>query len=121
MGKFLLCRVSSGFKFNLLAANGQVIATSEVYGSAAACRKGAESVRSCAATAPVEDLTEPGAKVPHPKFQLYQDKAGRYRFRLRSRNGKIIAASEGYATRSGCENGIQSLRDNAPAAQVEGP
>ena len=119
MSRFLLRRVDSGYKFDLFAPNGQTVASSEVYSSRAACRKGVESVRNCAAAAPVEDLTEPGGPVSNPKFQLYRDRAGQFRFRLRSRNGKIIAVSEGYQTRSGCENGIGSVRQNAPAAELE--
>ena len=119
MSKFLIRRIDTGCKFDLFATNGQTVATSEVYNSLAACRKGIDSVRKCAAYAPVEDLTEPGPAVSNPKFQLFRDKAGQYRFRLKARNGKIIAVSEGYQTRSGCENGIDSVRQNAPAADVE--
>ena len=119
MSRFLLRRVDSGYKFDLFASNGRTVASSEVYGTRSACRKGIESVRTTAAAAPVEDLTEPGGPVSNPKFQLFRDKAGQFRFRLRSRNGKIIAVSEGYQTRSGCENGIQSIRENAPEAELE--
>ena len=119
VSKFLLRRVDSGYKFDLYAANGQAVAASEVYNTRAACRKGAESVRKFAPSAPVEDLTEPGQTFPNPKFQLFQDRTGMFRFRLRSRNGKIIAVSDGYQTRAGCENGIQSVRENAPDAEVE--
>ena len=119
MSRFLIRRVASGYKFDLYAANGQTVAASEVYGTRAACRKGAESVRKSAVLAPVEDLTEPGPTVPNPKFQLFQDKTGQFRFRLRSRNGKIIAISDGYQTKAGCENGIRSVRENAPAAEWE--
>ena len=119
MSKFLIRRVASGYKFDLYAANGQSIASSEVYETRAACRKGVESVQKFAAPAPVEDLTEPEETFPNPKFQLFQDRTGLFRFRLRSRNGKIIAVSDGYQTRSGCENGIQSVRENAPDAEWE--
>lgn len=119
VSRFLIRRVSSGYKFDLYAANGQTVAASEVYGTRAACRKGVESVRKFALSAPVEDLTEPDQTFPNPKFQLFQDRTGLFRFRLRSRNGKIIAVSDGYQTRSGCENSIQSVRENAPAAEVE--
>ena len=119
MSKFLLRRVDSGYKFDLHAANGQAVASSEVYGTRAACRKGMESVRKAAPLAPVEDLTQPGPPVPNPKFQLYQDRSGQFRFRLRSRNGKIIAVSDDYLTRAGCENGIRSVRENAPDAEIE--
>ena len=48
------------------------------------------------------------------KFELYQDKAGEYRFRLKASNGEIIGASEGYKAKSGATNGIESVKTNAP-------
>lgn len=48
------------------------------------------------------------------KFELYQDKAGEYRFRLKAGNGEPILASEGYKQKSSAENGIESVRKNAP-------
>ena len=50
------------------------------------------------------------------KFELYKDKGGEYRFRLKSGNGEKILASEGYAAKSGAENGIESVRKNAADA-----
>ena len=47
------------------------------------------------------------------KFEIYQDKAGEYRFRLKAGNGENILASEGYKQKSGCENGIASVQKNA--------
>lgn len=118
MGKFVIRTVSTGIKFDLKAANGQRLLTSEVYSSNTACRKGIESVRSNAPAAPLEDLTaEKGRAIPNPKFQLYRDKSGAYRFRLTARNGKIIAVSETYTSRAGCLAGIESTRGNAPEAQ----
>ena len=119
MSKFLLRRIGSGYKFDLHAANGQAIAASEVYDTRNACRKGAESVRKAASGAPVEDLTGPAQSCSNPKFQLFQDKSGQFRFRLRSRNGKIILVSDAYQTKAGCENGIRSVRENAPDAELE--
>ncbi len=118
MGKFVIKEVATGFKFNLLATNGQVIATSEVYESLAACRNGCESVAKCAPEANLADLTE-GQDATNPKFELYQDKAGEYRFRLKARNGQIIAVSEGYTAKASCENGIESVRKNADGEIVE--
>ena len=119
MGKFVIRNVASGIKFDLKATNGQVIATSEVYESDAACNKGIESVKKNAPVANFEDQTAPEfEKVTHPKFELYQDKAGEFRFRLKARNGEIIATSEGYKTKDACENGIDSVRRNAPEAEV---
>lgn len=120
MSKFLIRAVASGIKFDLKAANGQTIATSETYTTEAACRRGIESVRRIAPDAAVEDRTEVGAcRLPHPKFEVYQDRAGAYRFRLKSANGRVVAVSEGYAAKSGCRGGIESVKKCAPQAPVE--
>jgi len=120
MGKFVIRAVNSGLKFDLHAANGQSILTSEVYTTEHACRKGIESVRKNAPMAKLEDLTEPDRKpVTNPKFELYIDKAGFYRFRLKARNGEIIAVSEVYSARAGCLNGIESVRKNAAESSLE--
>ena len=118
MGKFALKTTKTGWTFNLKADNGEVIAVSEVYSSKAACEKGIESVRVNAPIAQVEDQTA-GETVKNPKFEVYTDKAGEFRFRLKARNGENIAASEGYKAKSGCMNGIDSVRRNAPDAPVE--
>lgn len=119
MSKFVIRTVRSGLKFDLRAGNGQTILTSEVYTSEAACRKGIESVIRNASFAKLENQTEEGWKtVTNPKFQMYQDKAGQYRFRLRARNGEIIAISENYTAKAGCLNGIESVRKNAPEADI---
>lgn len=49
---------------------------------------------------------------------MYTDKAGEFRFRLKAKNGQIIATGEGYKAKSGCKNGIESIRKNAPDADV---
>ena len=119
MGKVVIRNVASGIKFDLKATNGQVIATSEVYTTAAACRNGIESVMKNAPIANVEDQTvENFEAVTHPKFEMYEDKGGEFRFRLKARNGEIIATSEGYKTKASCENGIDSVKKNAPEAEV---
>ena len=119
MGKFIIRATNTGFKFDLKAGNGEVIATSEVYESLAACKNGVESVIKNAPVAGVENQTVEGFEaVKHPKFEIYNDKAGEFRFRLKARNGQIIATSEGYVTKSSCENGIESVRKNAPEAEV---
>ena len=119
MGKFAVKTVKTGIKFDLKAGNGEVIASSEVYSSDAACRKGIESVRRNAVEAKLEDQTvEDFTKVTHPKFELYVDKAGEFRFRLKAKNGEIIAVSEGYKSKASCLNGIESVRRNAPEAEI---
>ena len=119
MGTFAVTTGKTGIKFDLKAGNGETIASSEVYSSTAACRKGIESVRRNAAEANFEDQTEEGfATAKHPKFELYADKAGEFRFRLKAKNGEIIAASEGYKSKASCLNGIESVRKNAPEAKI---
>ena len=119
MSKFVIREVPSGIKFDLRAANGQVIANSEVYAAKNVCLKGIQSVRKNAPIAKLEDQTEENfRKVTNPKFEMYKDKAGFFRFRLKARNGEIIAVSEGYSSRAACENGIESIRKNAPDAQI---
>lgn len=52
------------------------------------------------------------------KFEVYKDKAGEYRFRLKAGNGQVIAISEGYKSRTSCMNGIESVKKNAPTAAI---
>ncbi|MBQ1706044.1 MAG: YegP family protein [Clostridia bacterium] len=119
MGKFVMKRTKSGVKFNLKAGNGEIIATSEVYNSDASCKNGIESVRRNAPIAPVENQTVEGYQVEkHPKFEVYTDKAGEFRFRLKATNGQIIAVSESYKAMASCMNGIESVKKNAPDAPV---
>ena len=120
MGKFVIRETNTGIKFDLKAGNGEVIATSEVYSSEASCRKGIASVAKNAPVAAVEDQTKEGyAAEKHPKFEVYTDKAGEFRFRLKATNGQIIATSEGYKAMAGCLNGIESVKKNAPEAPIE--
>ena len=119
MSKFVIRTVASGIKFDLKATNGQVIATSEIYTSEAACRNGIESVIKNAPIAKLENQTEEGYEtVTNPKFEMYEDNAGEYRFRLKARNGEIIAVSEGYKAKASCLNGIESVAKNAPEAEI---
>ena len=93
MSKFVVKTVASGVKFDLKATNGQTILTSEVYTSEAACKRGIASVAKNAPLAAVEDQTVEGYAVQkHPKFEMYQDKGGEFRFRLKARNGEIVVA-----------------------------
>lgn len=119
MGKFVIRKTQTGFKFDLKAGNGEVIATSEVYNSEAACKNGVESVAKNAPVAAVENQTVEGYETEkHPKFEVYTDKAGEYRFRLKATNGQIIAVSEGYKAMAGCLNGIDSVKRNAVDAAI---
>ena len=119
MGKFVIRTVNSGIKFDLMATNGQVIATSEVYTTEAACRNGIDSIKKNAPVANVEDQPVENFEVmKHPKFEMYQDKSGEFRFRLKATNGQIIAVSEGYTVKANCLNGIESVQKNAVDAEI---
>lgn len=119
MGKFVIRTVKTGIMFNLKAGNGEVIATSEIYTTEAACRKGIASVIRNAPIAPVEDQTEEGfAKEKHPKFEVYLDKAGEYRYRLKATNGQIIAVGESYKSKNSVMNGIESVKKNAADGNI---
>ena len=82
MGKFVMkSTASGGFKFDLKAGNGEIIASSQTYKSEASCKAGIESVRNNC-TAAVEDQTVENFEVlKHPKYEVYTDKAGEFRFR----------------------------------------
>ena len=119
MGKFVIKNTKSGIKFDLKAGNGEIIATSEVYTTESACRAGIASVQKNAPVAAVENQTKEGFTVEkHPKFEIYNDKAGEFRFRLKATNGQIIAVSEGYKALSGCLNGIESVKKSSVDAQI---
>jgi len=60
-----------------------------------------------------------GERLPEPKFEIYKDAAGKFRFRLRAPNNEIIAVSEAYESKDACKNGIASIRRNAPKAVIE--
>ena len=119
MGKFIIKAAKDGVMFNLLAANKQVIATSESYKKESSCRQGIASVVKNAPVANLEDQTEEGFKtLANPKFELYTDKGGKFRSRLKARNGQIIAVSQGYAGKKSALNGIESVRKNAADSEI---
>lgn len=119
MGKFVVKKTNTGIKFDLKAANGQVIATSEVYSSRASMKNGIASVQKNAPIAPVENQTVEGyAAQKNPKFEIYKDKKGEFRFRLKATNGQIIAVGEGYTTLANCLNGVESVKKNAVDAEI---
>lgn len=120
MGKFVMKETANGgFKFDLKAGNGEIIASSQTYKSDKSCEAGIESVKKNA-LAHVEDQTVENFEVKkHPKYELYTDKAGEYRFRLKAANGENIVSSEGYKAKAGALNGIASIGKNAPDAPIE--
>ena len=115
MGKFAIKQTANGgLRFNLKAGNSEIIATSQVYKSLASCKKGIASVQKNAPVAPIENQTvENYTAEKWPKFEVYADKAGEFRFRLKASNGQIIAVSEGYKALKSCMNGIASVKKNA--------
>lgn len=126
MGKFVIKKTPTGaFNFSLYAANKEKIAvSSQVYSTKSACKKGMESIgknaAKCITENRVEDQTlkNPTAKTC-PKFEVYYDKAGLYRYRLIATNGESIAMSEeGYKSKSGVMNGIKSVSVNAVDAEI---
>ena len=121
MGKFVIkATKNGGYKFDLKATNGQVIASSQVYKALKSCKAGIASVVTNAVNAPEEDQTVEGfTKEKNPKFEIYKDKASEFRFRLKAKNGQIIATGEGYTTMKACKNGISSIRKNSVDAPIE--
>jgi len=106
MGKFeVKTRKNGEFQFNLKAGNGQVILSSEGYTTKANCLNGVDSVKQTAQ----EDN----------KFDRKTATNGKYYFNLKATNGQIIGSSEMYESASGMENGIESVKKNAPDATVE--
>jgi uncharacterized protein YegP (UPF0339 family) len=119
MGKFVVKETATGIMFNLKAGNGEIIATSEVYTSKSSCMNGIASVKRNSVLAGIEDQTVDGfEKIKNPKFEVYTDKKGEFRFRLKAGNGEIIATGESYKAKAGCMNGIESIKKNAPDAEI---
>jgi len=125
MGTFVIKKTNTGFNFYLLAANQQKIAvSSQVYTTKASCVNATKSIGKFAEKCIAEDrvvdttLKNPETKT-NPKFEIYFDKAGLYRYRLFASNGENIAISEeGYKSKSGCLNGIKSVSVNAKDAEI---
>lgn len=125
MGTFIIKKTPTGFNFHLIAANKQKIAVaSQVYTTKAACLNATKSIakfaEKCIAENRIEDntLQKPEAKTC-PKFEIYLDKKGEYRYRLYASNGENIAISEdGYKSKSGCINGMKSVSVNAKDATI---
>ena len=117
-GKFVISTAKNGeFTFNLKASNGEIIlAASETYTTRSACENGVASVKKNSGVH-VEDQTR-DEKQPNPKYELYKDKAGEFRFRLKAANGEIIGKSEGYKAKASAKKGIASIAKNAPDAAI---
>lgn len=106
MGKFEVYQdARSEYRFRLKASNGQKILASEGYTAKASCMNGIESVR----TNSQDDS----------KFDRKVSSNGKHYFNLKASNGQVIGTSEMYEGSSGMENGIESVKTNAPSAPVE--
>lgn len=118
MGMFTVQQVKAGFKFNLKAGNGQIIASSGVYHGLEDCLAAIERVKQCA-KAPVEDQTlSRVAPLPFPKFEVKHNERGAICFYLRDSAGIVLAHGKGYTAKRSCLAGIRSIAENAPDAPV---
>lgn len=105
-GKFEVYKDKAGeFRFRLKAANGQNILASEGYSAKAGCMNGIESVR--------KNSQDPD------RFVCKTSDSGKSSFTLTSTNGQVVGASQSYDSDSGCSNGMKSVADNAPGAEVD--
>ena len=120
MGKFEVKETKNGgFLFNLLASNGQVVATSQTYKTRKTLLNGIASVKKNAAIAQIEDQTaKEVVKQKNPKFEVYADKAGKPRFRLTAANGQTLIQSQGYANLKTALAGVASVQKNAPESEI---
>ncbi|MEG0912852.1 MAG: YegP family protein [Oscillospiraceae bacterium] len=119
MGKFVISDTKNGgYHFVLKAGNGEIIASGETYSSLDACKNGVASVRKNCGAAVEDQTVKSEESVKNPKFEIYQDKRGDFRFRLKAANGEIIATGEGYTAKSSCKNGIESVKKNAPDSEL---
>lgn len=102
------------FRFRLRAANNKIVAVSQGYESKTSCINGIKSVqKNCGSK--IEDKTMEAEKLPNPKYEIFIDAAGEFRFNLSASNGEIIAASEGYETKQGCMKGIEAVMNSCNA------
>ena len=121
-GRFDIKRTKDNrFVFNLYSSNQVLIATSQIYSSSQAAMNGVKSVMANAKEAEIEDTTLKTV-VPRsfPKWEIYIDKAGEYRYRLLATNGQCIThAKAGYAHKSSCKRAIESIVRLACDANVD--
>lgn len=105
MGKFeIKTRKNGEFQFDLKAGNGQVILSSEGYTAKANCHNGIESVRK--------------NSKDDSKFERKTSSNGKPYFNLKATNGQVIGTSEMYESEASRENGIESVKKNAPEAEI---
>lgn len=106
MGKFVITNRTNGeYQFNLKAGNGQTILASEGYTTKAACLNGVESVKK--------------NSQDDARFEKKESSNGKYYFSLKSTNGQIVGSSEMYESAAARDNGIESVKKNAPDAETD--
>lgn len=115
---FQVRQAGNGQHYFVLRANngllpGQIIGVSEMYEQEESAHAGIESVMHVAPDAPVEDVTKGVRMFDNPKFQIFKGEDSEFYFHLTARNGQIILASEGYTSKAGAANGVESVRKNA--------
>ena len=105
MGKFEIKLAKDGqYYFNLKAGNGQVILSSEMYTTLKACENGIASVKKNAGE--------------ESRYELSQSESGKYHFNLKAANHQVIGTSQMYASEDSAKAGIESVKSNAPEAEV---
>jgi len=117
MGKFVVKESNKKFRFNLHAGNNQIVARcTQGYPTRDACEEVIKEVKKNA-KAKIVDLSK-GETGSGARFELYAS-GSEFRFRLVTKEEKKLVASEGYASKQGCKNGIKSVKNNAPKASIE--
>ena len=118
-GKFIIMKIKkNGYTFKLKAGNGEIIAVSDLYSNVDSCKIGVEKVKKYSLSH-IEDQTVKNYDVMVcPKYEVYREKDGLFRFRLVDEQGFSIATGEGYTAKASCLNGITSIGRNAPGAVV---
>ncbi|MBN1357428.1 YegP family protein [Candidatus Bathyarchaeota archaeon] len=102
------------YRFRLRAVNNKIVAVSEAYENKAGCMNGVKSVQTNC-NSHIEDQTAEMEKMTNPKYEVFTDVAGKFRFNLKASNGEIIAASEAYETKQGVLNGIEAVQKSCDA------
>ncbi len=121
-GKFEINKSKDGkkFFFNLYASNKVGIASSQMYSSSQGALNGVKSVIANAPIVPIEDQSlKKYEALPYPKWEIYVDNGGKYRFRLSASNGSCVCHSQGYTTKAACKNGIESIIRSSKNAEIE--
>ena len=123
----VICDSDGKFRFHLKAANGQIIAVSQSYGTRESALKGIASMKKNAPIAKISDFAPGGTIlesthragiVQDTIFEIQSNAPDKFRFHLKAANGQIIAVSQSYLTRQSAEKGIASVKKNAPIARI---